>query len=353
MRKLSLAIVLLGCCVMHPGAQTPPPIDELVSALGQADWTSRMKAFYGLVRLGNNAAINGSYSLPAAIQNLMTLFPADADLVKLGLIGLLTQENAWAGVTKAEFLASGGTRGTVTEEFTDYYGDVVVAVATLSDDRSADALLGALHTGFLLLALWPRLDRSYFHQDCDSPSADEVLRGDAVLVLWEMLKPENRDRVKDSTSMSKIRIGLNWGAADTSSVVRSLAHEGLASLYDIPITAPVVTARIDIMPDSSSNTVNLGAGGVVPVVVFSTTDFDSTSMVSSTLSFGPRQASESHGRMHVIDANRDGLSDVVLHFNVADSGIACGDTATFLLGRTSSGSTVMGSDSIRTIGCSR
>ena len=70
-----------------------------------------------------------------------------------------------------------------------------------------------------------------------------------------------------------------------------------------------------------------------------------------SVKFGPNEATEAHGRGHFEDANGDGMLDLVLHFNIQETGIQCGDTSVSVRGETFNGLAIAGSDSINTVGC--
>ncbi|NIN12133.1 MAG: hypothetical protein GTN78_24670, partial [Gemmatimonadales bacterium] len=83
---------------------------------------------------------------------------------------------------------------------------------------------------------------------------------------------------------------------------------------------------IDIKPGSDPNSINLGSNGSVPVAIFSTADFDATTVDPSTVILAdaavkvrgkgtPMAAAE--------DVNGDGLLDLVVH--VETSGLALTD----------------------------
>jgi len=70
-----------------------------------------------------------------ALTALLAAKPQQADALKLGLIGALDLENA--------VVRKGGS---LSETFSDYYGDLILAVSTLNDARAVKALTGALGT---------------------------------------------------------------------------------------------------------------------------------------------------------------------------------------------------------------
>jgi len=116
--------------------------------------------------------------------------------------------------------------------------------------------------------------------------------------------------------------------------------------------AAVVTIRIDIKPGSERNPINLRSHGLIPVAILSTQTFDARTIVASSVCFGDaenasqRDCSEAHGRRHVVDVNGDGRLDLLLHFEVQQTGIDRGDIKACLTGKTREGVDVKGCDSI-------
>jgi hypothetical protein len=108
---------------------------------------------------------------------------------------------------------------------------------------------------------------------------------------------------------------------------------------------------IDIKPDSFPNVVNPKSEGVVAVAILTTNDFDATTVDPLSVKFGPNEAVEALNAGHTEDVNGDGRLDLVLYFNVQDTGITCGDTVVVLTGTTLDGQPFSGFDSIQTVGC--
>ena len=111
------------------------------------------------------------------------------------------------------------------------------------------------------------------------------------------------------------------------------------------------------MPGTVDNPVNVRANGVIPVAVLSTSraqgesiDFDAGQVDPWTVVFGPNGAMPKHPGGHLEDIDFDGDLDLVVHFERAATGIACGQTQASLDASTFSGSAVTGTDSIRVIG---
>lgn len=104
---------------------------------------------------------------------------------------------------------------------------------------------------------------------------------------------------------------------------------------------------IQIMTES----INPKRHGVIPVAVLTTPDFDATGVNPSSIRFGPAGATEAHGMGHLEDVDADGDMDLVLHFDTASAGIACGDAEASLTGRTVEGQAIIGSDGVLLVGC--
>jgi hypothetical protein len=115
--------------------------------------------------------------------------------------------------------------------------------------------------------------------------------------------------------------------------------------------SPPVEVLVDVHPRSDTNPVNVGEGGVIPVAVLSTPDFDATTVDPLSVQFGPSGASEIHGKGHFEDVDRDRDRDLLLHFDVGESGIGCDDSFAELVGATYDGDRIHGGDSITVLGC--
>jgi probable HAF family extracellular repeat protein len=122
-----------------------------------------------------------------------------------------------------------------------------------------------------------------------------------------------------------------------------------ATLWDP--SDPVLTVAVDIKPGSSTNALNPKSKGLVPVAILSVNGFDATTVAVASVRFGPGGAVEAHGTGHVEDVNGDGVADLVMHFDMQASGIACGATSAALNGQTNGGRQIRGSDAVTTAGC--
>ena len=112
---------------------------------------------------------------------------------------------------------------------------------------------------------------------------------------------------------------------------------------------------IDIKPGSDINPVNCKRfNGVIPVAILTTDCFDATEVDHTTVRFGPFEASENHFSKHSMirhekDVDYDGDIDLVFHFLLVDTGIACGDRTATLSGYTFNGDYFEASDMIKTV----
>lgn len=120
-------------------------------------------------------------------------------------------------------------------------------------------------------------------------------------------------------------------------------------------TATAVDVLVAIKPGTGSNPINPRASGVIPVPILSTASFDSTSVDPASVCFwdaddrSQRDCTEAHGTGHVQDVNGDRRLDLLLHFDVAETGIDPDDTTACLTAKTFVGVDVEGCDLITTV----
>jgi hypothetical protein len=129
-------------------------------------------------------------------------------------------------------------------------------------------------------------------------------------------------------------------------------HCDIGAVEQLP-SAVALAWPIDVRPGSDVNPVNPSARGNVPVAILTTYDFDALQVDPQTVAFGPSGSSAFHERGHAADVDGDGDPDLLMHFRIPDSGIACGDEQAVLTGRTYDGTAFEGVDAIKTVGCGR
>lgn len=101
----------------------------------------------------------------------------------------------------------------------------------------------------------------------------------------------------------------------------------------------------------AAGSLDAGSEGVYPVAVLSDEEFDATTLDASTATFGPDEATEAHDTGHLEDVDDDGDVDMMLHFEVQETGIGCGDAEATLTAETTDGRTAEGTVSFETTGC--
>jgi uncharacterized delta-60 repeat protein len=115
----------------------------------------------------------------------------------------------------------------------------------------------------------------------------------------------------------------------------------------------VITVHVDIKPGSRTNPIKLSSAGTIPVAILSTSSFDATTVDPTSVCFGdaeaPAQRDCTMTYQSLQDVDGDVRLDLLLHFDTKQTGIDLGDTQACLTGRTSTGLTVEGCDSIKTI----
>jgi hypothetical protein len=118
------------------------------------------------------------------------------------------------------------------------------------------------------------------------------------------------------------------------------------------IALGAVTLPVDIRPGDEPNPVSLRSKGVIPVAILTIDTFDATEIDPSTVCFGDaeepseRDCTEAHGKGHIKDANGNGDLDLMLHFEIQQTGIDPGDSEACLSGRTFDGRRIQGCDAV-------
>ena len=89
-----------------------------------------------------------------------------------------------------------------------------------------------------------------------------------------------------------------------------------------PNTLESIEVEIDIKPGSDPNSINPSLEGDLPVAILGSDSFDVANVDVTTLAFGPDGASfeHSHGP-HFEDVNGDGLTDLMAHYRVEETGL--------------------------------
>lgn len=113
----------------------------------------------------------------------------------------------------------------------------------------------------------------------------------------------------------------------------------------------VVAVTIDITPKKPVNKIKPGSNKKIKVAILTTGTFDATTVDPNTVLFGRTGTEAAPFKFKTKDIDGDGDSDLFLRFHTVNTGILCGDTSAFLTGLTFTGTPIIGSDAILTVGC--
>ena len=114
---------------------------------------------------------------------------------------------------------------------------------------------------------------------------------------------------------------------------------------------PELSADIDIRPGTGSSPLNPKSNGVISVAILTTSQFDATHVNASTVRFGATGTEAASVHTVLMDVDRDGDIDMIVHVRNQDARIPCGASSAVLKGQTFSGDAFRGQGSVRTVGC--
>jgi hypothetical protein len=128
---------------------------------------------------------------------------------------------------------------------------------------------------------------------------------------------------------------------------------GVCDRGSVEFQAGRMMVDVDIRPRKDANRINPASRKNVNVAIFSDNGFDATIVDSSTVRFGATGTEATPINVRLTDIDGDGLRDMVLRFEILDTGINCGDTSATLTGQTSSGQSIIGSSPLTTVQCKK
>ena len=146
-----------------------------------------------------------------------------------------------------------------------------------------------------------------------------------------------------------LQIDTTTGIASNLGLIEGAPGSALVSLTSTPGQAAAVEVAVDIMPGNRENPVNPDSGGRIRVAIQAAGAFDASVVDATTVRFGPGAAAPLNYWL-AVGGHGDGRN-LVLMFDIRETGIACGDIEAILTGQTFSGVRIAGSDSVRTAAC--
>lgn len=172
------------------------------------------------------------------------------------------------------------------------------------------------------------------------------------------------DTWSTSDSMPTPRGQVAWGEVNGAIYVMGGLNNptGQPALMSLDITEVFVApagptvVSIDIKPGNQRNPINPRSRGKTEVAILSTNtatgealDFDALQVDPASVRLGPTEATAVRYRGK--DVDHDGDADLFVFFKTRKTGIACGDAEATLTGETFAGQAIIGTDTIRTVGC--
>jgi len=127
---------------------------------------------------------------------------------------------------------------------------------------------------------------------------------------------------------------------------------GICDIGAIEFREPVL-ASVDIRPKSDANRINPNSNQNINVAILTVNGFDATTIDAKSVRFGATGAEAAPIHTQTRDADGNGSRDLILRFQIPDTGIKCGDTSASLTGQTFSGLSFIGSSPIKTVQCGK
>lgn len=219
LRSAALALLLLGWPLAEAQAQVQ--IAQVVTDLRSQVDTVRVRAFYQLLDSASAGLPRGGSLRPRV--ELLAEMARQNDAVLTGLIDLLHVENTLGWKDRP---------GLHPEAFSNYYGDLVSAVAALKDERAISALVPVINTG------GAATDGQAALGERAVPEVLKVLDGPEATrrmgALWTLRKIAERPAGSGISEirLSEIRSAVLRAARDPDPSIRDMAIAALSPFGD-------------------------------------------------------------------------------------------------------------------------
>lgn len=149
----------------------------------------------------------------------------------------------------------------------------------------------------------------------------------------------------------KDEFGDSVGLSGHRALILAPGHEpnGSAYVYSLRVDSAHLNVKVDLEPGKPRNRIDPTRQLRFRVAVFSSPAFDALQIDLQSVQLLPGGAAPTAHRVN--DRNADGLPDLVLLFDSAGAGFACGESTVELVGQTAAGASFSGSDSVTNTGC--
>jgi hypothetical protein len=181
----------------------------------------------------------------------------------------------------------------------------------------------------------------------DATLHGEYYEGDVT--DWELLTGDRSDPERVSLALDRplvIRTGSCRGNPTTTTTRETTTEaDDTTTEDDSQADQPQEPIRADV--EVVPGRVNPRSQGRLPVVVYSSTDFDATTLARGSVAFGPSDATPVQRTR--TDEDDDGRADLKLHFRQPETGIDWDTDRVQLTGETESGRTVEGEAGVQLV----
>jgi len=123
-------------------------------------------------------------------------------------------------------------------------------------------------------------------------------------------------------------------------------------VWSASLAAQALRVTIDIKPgDRAPKSIEVGRGGMLPVAILTTREFDAATADPDTIRLGSTGSEASVFRSMLEDVDRDNDIDRLLLVRVPELLMKCGAAEIRLKGKTTDGRPIEGSQAVTTQGC--